>query len=159
MVEINAKLIDVNVHPTKKIIKFAEERKIYKSVFSALSSVLEESFLAPEIKMEDEKLEIPFKEIREKESKDSFVKEKTDFQYSAKVQKKIFTSEKMLKDKVVKEKIPEIVVIGQFANTYIIGKTFEDEEEKNLVIIDQHAAHEKIIYEKLIYKFKKLNSK
>ncbi|AAK79800.1 DNA mismatch repair protein MutL [Clostridium acetobutylicum] len=42
-----------------------------------------------------------------------------------------------------KAKFPELRVIGQFNNTYILAESFEE-----LYIIDQHAAHEKILFEK-----------
>ncbi|WP_461204398.1 DNA mismatch repair endonuclease MutL [Clostridium sp. DL1XJH146] len=46
-----------------------------------------------------------------------------------------------LVDKIAK--FPKLNVIGQFNNTYIIC-----EAEKELYLIDQHAAHEKILFEK-----------
>jgi len=36
----------------------------------------------------------------------------------------------------------EITIIGQFASTYILV-----EKEKHLILVDQHAAHERILYE------------
>lgn len=42
-------------------------------------------------------------------------------------------------------KFPEIRIIGQFNKTYILG-----EYEEELYIIDQHAAHEKILFEKYL---------
>lgn len=49
-------------------------------------------------------------------------------------------------------KFPSLRVIGQFNNTYIIAEAF-----KELYLIDQHAAHEKILFEKYRKDFK--NSK
>ncbi|MGL4731235.1 MAG: DNA mismatch repair endonuclease MutL [Clostridium sp.] len=40
-------------------------------------------------------------------------------------------------------KFPQISIIGQFNNTYIIGEC-----NKELIMIDQHAAHEKYLFEK-----------
>lgn len=40
---------------------------------------------------------------------------------------------------------PDIKIIGQFDKTYIIG-----EHNKNLYLIDQHAAHEKIMFERYV---------
>ncbi|BDR69674.1 DNA mismatch repair protein MutL [Clostridium tetani] len=47
-------------------------------------------------------------------------------------------------------KLPEMRIIGQFDNTYILAESF-----KNLYIIDQHAAHEKILFENYRDKIKK----
>ncbi|MBU4269832.1 DNA mismatch repair endonuclease MutL [Candidatus Dependentiae bacterium] len=43
---------------------------------------------------------------------------------------------------------PEFKIIGQFLSTYIIS-----ENNDNLVLIDQHAAHERIIYDELAQNF------
>lgn len=149
IIELNPSLIDVNVHPTKRVIKFANERDIYNSIFSGINKTLDESFLAPEIKKDGMITDTLFEEIPSSREK-LLVKEKTDLTYSPRIDKKIIESKRMLKDEKINVKIPEIEVIGQFTNTYIIGKTIDDNDEENLIIIDQHAAHEKIIFEQLI---------
>jgi len=40
-------------------------------------------------------------------------------------------------------KFPELRIIGQFNKTYIIGEVYDE-----LYLIDQHAAHEKVLFEK-----------
>jgi DNA mismatch repair protein MutL len=48
-------------------------------------------------------------------------------------------------DKVISKtsKFPELRIIGQFNKTYIIGEVYNE-----LYLIDQHAAHEKVLFEK-----------
>ena len=46
---------------------------------------------------------------------------------------------------VKKAKFPDLRIIGQFNKTYILA-----EYSDTLYIIDQHAAHEKILYEKYV---------
>jgi DNA mismatch repair protein MutL len=48
-------------------------------------------------------------------------------------------------------KFPELRIIGQFNKTYIIGEAYDE-----LYLIDQHAAHEKVLFEK--YKSDILNA-
>ncbi|CAM2931328.1 DNA mismatch repair endonuclease MutL [Hathewaya histolytica] len=50
---------------------------------------------------------------------------------------------------VKKSKFPEVKIIGQFNNSYILGEAF-----KELYIIDQHAAHEKILFERYMEEIK-----
>lgn len=47
-------------------------------------------------------------------------------------------------------KLPDMRIIGQFDNTYILAESFKD-----LYIIDQHAAHEKVLFEAFRDKIKK----
>ncbi|AJA48023.1 DNA mismatch repair protein MutL [Clostridium pasteurianum DSM 525 = ATCC 6013] len=46
-------------------------------------------------------------------------------------------------DELVKPKFPDLRVIGQYHNTYILAESTED-----FYLIDQHAAHEKILFQK-----------
>lgn len=47
---------------------------------------------------------------------------------------------------IINNPIPELCIIGTLFDTYIMA---EDRMEKELYIIDQHAAHERIMYEKI----------
>ncbi|SHH77100.1 DNA mismatch repair endonuclease MutL [Clostridium grantii] len=49
----------------------------------------------------------------------------------------------IIKSQVMKPKFPKIRIIGQFNKTYILG-----EADNEFYMIDQHAAHEKILFEK-----------
>ena len=54
---------------------------------------------------------------------------------------KIVQDIKAIEERVAK--FPSFNVIGQFHNTYILAEWLD-----NLYLIDQHAAHEKILFEK-----------
>ena len=55
--EIDPKDVDVNVHPTKKIVKFSDESYIYNLVYDEVNKKLfgDEDFIAPVIKPKEEK--------------------------------------------------------------------------------------------------------
>jgi DNA mismatch repair protein MutL len=62
--------------------------------------------------------------------------------YGASVSENIMNNQQK-KERAVEAKFPSLNVIGQFNDTYILAQYAED-----LYIIDQHAAHEKILFEK-----------
>lgn len=176
-INIYPELIDVNVHPTKSEIKFKDEREIYKIVFSSVHNALRESlkdtFMSEEEQSagttavseagsEKEIVQLPMDLKQPPAYADSrwseIFREKPEFrvpQYGAQETESVSSfpnqeneaAEPPIPEKPVSEvqaaKLPDLRVIGQFNKTYIIGE-FAGE----LYLIDQHAAHEKILFEK-----------
>ena len=60
-IELNAELIDINVHPTKLEVKFSNERDIYQAVYYAVKSALYKEANVPKIERaeRDAKTETP----------------------------------------------------------------------------------------------------
>ncbi|MCX8094353.1 MAG: DNA mismatch repair endonuclease MutL [Candidatus Goldbacteria bacterium] len=143
LIDINPSYVDVNVHPAKAEVKFKDEGKIYNMMKQAIVDALNYADLSisqPINSVYEVKKNI------EESIKDYFVNEhgsstgvlfKTK-QFEVKKQDKIEVKSDIKKHLFVR-------VIGQLNKTYIIG-----EDDLNLVIIDQHAAHEKVLYEKII---------
>ena len=145
-ISIYPEFIDVNVHPTKSEIKFKDDREIYKLVFNAVHLALRKSFnnsFLEEVKEElkedkiaqyNEQAEVINESIKEivqlpidlKNENIRIAESKESYQISSPI-----------------PKIPDLRIIGQFNKTYIIGEFNEE-----LYLIDQHAAHEKILFEK-----------
>ncbi len=158
--------IDVNVHPQKTEIKFEDEGKIFRAVYHAVRAAVEdknEKFLneiaeKPEIPhyeqinlIEDVK-EMPKpekKSVQQENPRDDF-----DFEESlARIEEnKKFPPEKLPQpekisskpEKIVQQKNLELEPIGQVARCYILAQS-----ENTLYIIDQHAAHERILFDRL----------
>lgn len=157
-IKINPELIDVNVHPTKSEIKFWDEREIYRGVFDSVHEAIRKSKIN---KFND----IPIDEIKDKtEQKIKQKKEAEIFEVNklpdrpeikAPIYVNVpidFTQEKKEdyeNNKLTERKLPQLRIIGQYHKTYIIC-----EDNENLYIIDQHAAHEKILYEKYMKEMK-----
>lgn len=175
-INIYPEYIDVNVHPTKSEIKFRDEREIYKLVFSSVHSALRQSlmntFMADDDKAEVLKAFSP--EQAEKEIVQLPLDFKTDKEYPIFQPREVLTErtecitpepdnslsfaapptwsvQEAQSSKKAEgsahdaraAKLPDLRVIGQFNKTYILGE-FDGE----LYLIDQHAAHEKILFEK-----------
>lgn len=153
-IEILSDYIDVNVHPTKMDIRFNNEEKVYEEIYNAISRALNKTELIPVVTFNDNK-ERPIQTIREsipepfeinRISELHPVKEfvatdevaPTDNQEGVQIDYKdeIFTSP---------ENIIEHKIIGQLFTTYWIV-----ELKDKYYIIDQHAAHERVLYDKII---------
>ena len=64
-IEVNAELIDINVHPTKLEVKFSNERDIYQTVYYAVRNALYKEANVPKIEREarDAKTEIKHEQL------------------------------------------------------------------------------------------------
>jgi DNA mismatch repair protein MutL len=126
-IKIDPSKIDVNVHPAKQEVRFHNSREVFQIIVSTIEKALARSFHAFTGK----------ETIREV----GFVSEPA-WNYSQTAESTVAHVKTQVDEStIVKE---EIQVIGQFGNTYILCQTKE-----GLLIVDQHAAHERIVYENL----------
>jgi DNA mismatch repair protein MutL len=156
--------VDVNVHPTKKEIRFSNEAKVYALIESATRESLEKSGLklfetvietrhkpttltSVETKShETSKRKLPVS-VSPREGPDYKIvksKEQRIDKFLPTMDKNIELQEKGF------ERKKSIRVLGIIKDTYIVAET-----QEGLFLCDQHAAHEKINYEKYIRQIKK----
>jgi|TARA_B100001964_G_C14243732_1_gene606359 DNA mismatch repair protein MutL len=136
-IEINPETIDVNVHPSKKIIKVFDEDRFYNDVFNAVRQSLYTNNLIPDAKLDDTNYKDNRKYPLQTDKQSVLAVEDSPV-------KKKQTEEK------TSEKIGPFLLIGQISKTYILA-----ENNKGLLIIDQHAAQERINYEKFMKQYEK----
>ncbi|SEF47053.1 DNA mismatch repair protein MutL [Caloramator fervidus] len=166
--EIDPQIIDVNVHPTKAEVKFQNEQQVYKIVYKAIQNAFQTINTIPQItftpnvfinkednKYNDciqKKIEFNYETLCENNNynKERFqIKEDTQNRYFANNFYEYFENkEKNIKTMEIIDNsnnllLPKLIPVAQIHLTYIIA-----EGEKELYIIDQHAAHERILYEK-----------
>ncbi|MCZ7402339.1 MAG: DNA mismatch repair endonuclease MutL [Candidatus Methanoperedens sp.] len=142
---VDTKEVDVNVHPTKNQVRLSHERDICDMVTRSVRDALSGKNLIPEIK-------VPSKQSQqsllygEPAYSSPMVKETvTDFGPSAKdTERRLRRSERFGEEfeKPTGIEMPQVRVLGQVDSVYIIAETGD-----GLMIIDQHAAHERVFFE------------
>ncbi len=137
--QIAPERIDVNVHPSKKVIKFHDEAEIYQEIFDAVKEGISNADLFTTGKAKPKQTTIV----------DGGSKKDREINKNEK-QGKYFKSTEQSQSVFLKEKEEDYEVdygfnvIGQIHRTYIIIETKE-----GYSLIDQHAADERINYEKI----------
>ena len=123
--------VDVNIHPTKAEVKFQNERAIFTSVQRAVRSTLVSTAPVPQI----EEAQQPYTGQSATGTRSLWP---VPFQQAT---GSISLPEPMPTARLT---LPVLRVIGQVAGNYIVA-----EGPDGLYVIDQHAAHERIMYEQL----------
>lgn len=151
-IDVDPILIDINIHPTKMDIKFSKMDALKELVESLITKKLKELVLIPNISVRDvsnvSEVKNQIKNTLEaKEIETKYVEEISfDFSVSEDVSNYEESSNEETGETIgavyrIKEMIPKGIVYS----TYIIA-----ENEDGMFIIDQHAAAERINYEKVL---------
>ena len=142
-INIPPSTVDVNVHPTKAEVKFKDPERVYQAVFAAIRMVLEEGpSRSEEMAPGGGRGEWVF----QKSVQPSFFVQETlspPFSLASRKEECILTVQEGGGIQWEAEKKWPYTVLGQIRGTYILC-----EGEGNLIFIDQHAAHERILFEK-----------
>ena len=159
--EIPSHLIDVNVHPTKREIRFFEGEALKCYIVDVIKNALINKELIKEIVEEHhEKPSVKESEINKEpfETINHITESSYNNYYSSEIEKEDESTDindkneqlTLFDDKFISEEsIKKHRIIGQLFNTYWLI-----EFENKLFIVDQHAAHEKVNYERLIKKLR-----
>ena len=150
-IDVDPILVDVNIHPTKMDIKFSKIDMLKELINKLISKRLEEITLIPEISVRSNnsinevKNQIIEKDIEKEDViiEDSKYEEiKLDFDVQ---EEKIDYNEEKVDVKTEYNRIKKMYTKGVVMSTYIIA-----ENEDGMYLIDQHAAAERINYEKIL---------
>lgn len=118
--------VDVNIHPRKETIEFMNERLLFDAMYRAVNETLNKYNLS---------YQMQFGALEElKETKLTTTPLSSELKKQVNPWNTSFLSSIPLEERIL-----------QIHNLYLVS-----EENENLVLIDQHAAHERILYEKFL---------
>jgi len=149
--------VDVNVHPTKNEIRFVNKRNVHEKVARIVSETLKLSdrtkWASPKFQQEEKYyISESVAEFRRQTTEDGGRKTEGRGQRAEGGRQRTDDGRRILRfDLPVKQEalwekkqFGDLRVIGQLQSTYILC-----ESDEGLVLIDQHAAHERILFEQL----------
>lgn len=152
-IDVDPILIDINIHPTKMDIKFSKMDALKELVSSLIEKRLKELTLIPTVAVRDNysvsevKQQIKEEKTKEKIEVEEKVYEELTLDFTIQEEKKEYLEEK--EEPIPEYRIKEMIPRGIVYLTYIIA-----ENEDGMYIIDQHAAAERINYEKVLNSLK-----
>ena len=148
---VDSTLVDVNIHPTKQDIKMSKIDKLTDLIYRTIKDTLYKNLLIPDaITPEEKESNFTFKE----ESKENYKPYNHSFSEPSVAIKDIPVEIEQQQLNIGYEELEEQVneefkQLKLYHKTYIIAQ-----DEGNMYILDQHAAHERINYEMITQKFK-----
>ncbi len=148
-IEIDPRAVDVNVHPQKAEVRFAEPVKVQALVKQAITKALTSAHAMPRWERPSPPSPLPWVPTGEG-CPQGGVRAKGEVIQPRASQLDLRREIEVLREKPIPspapaEALPSFRVLGQLHGTYILVQT-----ESGLEIIDQHVAHERILYERFL---------
>lgn len=151
-ISVDPTIIDVNIHPTKQDIKFSKQFELDSLVTKLIKDALYKSLLIPKVEVKEVNYDNEINILKEEKPKEYVVNkdlnvlkdEQKQFNFAT-VKKEVKNNKTDILEKNDTIKHLELYPCGLVMGTYIIC-----ENESNMYLIDQHAAQERINYERYL---------
>lgn len=131
-VELPPSEVDVNVHPSKWEVKFSDSEMVHRGVIRSLRGMLEKS---PWLKVSPDQ-----RTLETKEASGEYARREKAISFPVTWTRSLWVES----PEETQEGAPPLSFMGQIKQTYLVFSAAE-----GLILVDQHAAHERILLEKL----------
>lgn len=141
--DMPAAMVDVNVHPAKYEVRFLQQALVQKGIIDSIQKTLNAARPLPSFQLQSES-NVPRYSSPELTLPNSFASVSS---FSNSYQDASAPPPMQMPAPAVR-KMPsqgEYKIIGQYDHTYIVMS-----DEGGLILIDQHVAHERVLYEELL---------
>ncbi len=154
--ETDPTLIDVNIHPTKQDIKLSKANELYTLIVDTIKDKLYKELLIPNaLKEESTEISLPTamikneiidKKIDEISTSSKETNYQTELNFSISEEQEEYKTSTH-EDTIINPELKKLVLypVGLALGTYIIAQN-----EEGVYLIDQHAAQERINYDKYL---------
>jgi len=153
-IKINPAMVDVNAHPRKIEVRFADQQALNSILYSTTKTALEKNNLIPKAFVETQRY------MSDSFPKENFSNDMSNFYGDSangsvknfggsenihlNFPRNILMEREQNTSAIIKNE-PVLKSIVQISDSYIVAKN-----DEGLVLIDQHAAHERVRYEELM---------
>ena len=154
-IETDPTLIDVNIHPTKQDIKFSKIDSLTSLISEKIKEALYNSLLVPKVEVKESKqINIPIQTVSEVDNKfnndeEDFVIEDVPLFVNDSINDITSDKEQVTMNFKVNEKNEEIKKLEMYPCGLVMGTYIVAQNDSSMFLIDQHAAQERINYEKI----------
>ena len=161
-IDLDLERVDVNVHPTKQEVRISNETEIKTLLKECVSECLEkEGQLAPQMRMPSvltggksagaHPAETGTSSSRERDGNIGFRPEIPQWTVAAEPLSSypVRTAEILPEVILLRDNLKITKILGQIHHTFIIAET-----EEGMMLVDQHAAHERVNFEALLSNFR-----
>ena len=142
-VEVDPAIIDVNVHPTKREVKFEKSDVIYRAVYHAVRDVLEKEELIPDAEMRQGTLS----RLASYQTMPKYAFEQS-MQTMLSSQAALETHDTLNAVYIEGSKFPPMKILGQIHKTFFVAET-----PGGMLVIDQHIVQERVLYERFMMQY------
>ena len=156
-IDVDPSLIDVNVHPSKLEIKFSNYEQLKSLVETAIKDAICDKLLIPKIEIKNVEEKVNYKNLELNLDRNIVSDNKSE--YLSNLSNIINMNDNNDELDIINQdnndyievvsdskKLPELYPVGLVLGTYIVCQN-----EYGMYLIDQHAAQERINYEKFSY--------